>query len=101
MLPISALRPEHFEAIYQGNIFTPLALIKALLPTMLERGQGTVINMLLRHCLHRPAGASGQWWLGLCLRLLQGRPGATGGVTAGRTRHRGRCAFSIWSPARW
>ncbi len=34
------------QAIYQGNIFTPLALVKTLLPGMIERGCGTIINML-------------------------------------------------------
>lgn len=37
---------EQLLAIYQGNVFTPLALIKTLLPGMIERGHGTVINML-------------------------------------------------------
>jgi NAD(P)-dependent dehydrogenase (short-subunit alcohol dehydrogenase family) len=34
------------QYIYQGNVFTPLALIKTLLPNMLRRGDGTIINML-------------------------------------------------------
>jgi len=37
---------EQLLAIYQGNVFTPLALIRTLLPAMIERGGGTVINML-------------------------------------------------------
>jgi NAD(P)-dependent dehydrogenase (short-subunit alcohol dehydrogenase family) len=37
---------EQLDAIYQGNLFTPLALVKTLLPGMLERGAGTVINMV-------------------------------------------------------
>jgi NAD(P)-dependent dehydrogenase (short-subunit alcohol dehydrogenase family) len=34
------------QAIYQGNIFTPLRLIQVVLPGMLQRGAGTIINML-------------------------------------------------------
>jgi NAD(P)-dependent dehydrogenase (short-subunit alcohol dehydrogenase family) len=37
---------EQLQAIYQGNVFTPLALIKALLPAMEAGGGGTIINML-------------------------------------------------------
>jgi NAD(P)-dependent dehydrogenase (short-subunit alcohol dehydrogenase family) len=37
---------EQLLAIYQGNVFTPLALIKALLPAMEAAGGGTIINML-------------------------------------------------------
>ena len=34
------------RAIYQGNVLTPLALVQRLLPSMLENGGGTIINML-------------------------------------------------------
>ena len=37
---------EQLLAIYQGNVFTPLALVKTLLPAMESRGGGTIINML-------------------------------------------------------
>ncbi len=37
---------EQLQAIYQGNVFTPLALIKQCLPAMLEHGGGLVLNML-------------------------------------------------------
>ena len=37
---------EELDAIYQGNVFTPLALVRTLLPGMRERQQGTVINMV-------------------------------------------------------
>jgi len=36
---------DQLQAIYQGNVFTPLALIKTFLPAM-EVGGGTIINML-------------------------------------------------------
>jgi len=32
--------------IYRGNVFTPLALVQALLPSMLQRQAGTVLNMV-------------------------------------------------------
>lgn len=40
------LGDQQLQAIYQGNVFTPLALIRTLLPGMLDRGSGSVINML-------------------------------------------------------
>ncbi len=46
MLPVTDITREHFETIYQANIFTPLALIKTLLPVMTDQGSGTIINML-------------------------------------------------------
>lgn len=42
------------EAIMQGNFYTPLALVKAVLPTMLEAGRGTIINMVSYTAFNNP-----------------------------------------------
>jgi NAD(P)-dependent dehydrogenase (short-subunit alcohol dehydrogenase family) len=44
--PLLQVTRKQIDAIYQGNIFTPLALVKTLLPGMLEQHRGTIINML-------------------------------------------------------
>lgn len=46
---------EQLDRIYQGNVFTPLALVQTLLPGMLARGSGTVINMLSYTAFHHPS----------------------------------------------
>ncbi|MEE4659434.1 MAG: SDR family oxidoreductase [Halieaceae bacterium] len=46
MEPVLELTREHFDAIYQANIFSPLALIKTAIPLMQQQGGGTIINML-------------------------------------------------------
>ena len=38
--------PDQLQAILQGNVLTPLALVQRFLPVMLEQGGGTIINML-------------------------------------------------------
>jgi NAD(P)-dependent dehydrogenase (short-subunit alcohol dehydrogenase family) len=54
---------EQLLAIYQGNVFTPLALIKVLLPGMAERGRGTIINMLSATAfIDPPAPADSGGW---------------------------------------
>jgi len=45
---------EQLQAIYQGNVFTPLALIKTLLPTMEAGNGGTIINMLSYTAFNNP-----------------------------------------------
>lgn len=45
---------QQLDAIFQGNIFTPLALVKTLLPDMLERRQGTIINMVSYTAFNNP-----------------------------------------------
>lgn len=52
--PLLEVTREQLNAIYQGNVFTPLALIKTLLPNMLARGQGTVINMMSYTAFNNP-----------------------------------------------
>jgi len=54
---------EQLLSIYQGNVLTPLALVKALLPGMLERGHGTIINMLSATAFIDPPAAAdrGGW----------------------------------------
>lgn len=60
---VLAVNREQLLAIYQGNVFTPLALIQTLLPGMLERGAGTVINMLSATAfLDPPAAADNGGW---------------------------------------
>lgn len=54
---------EQVRAIYQGNVFTPLALVQAGLPQMLEQGVGTIINMVSHAGLNDPpAPASKGGW---------------------------------------
>ncbi len=45
---------EQLDAIYQGNLFTPLALVRALLPGMEARGAGTIINMVSFTAFNNP-----------------------------------------------
>ena len=52
--PLLDVTREQLDAIYQGNIFTPLALVKTLLPGMLKRQQGTIINMVSYTAFNNP-----------------------------------------------
>jgi NAD(P)-dependent dehydrogenase (short-subunit alcohol dehydrogenase family) len=47
----------------QANLYTPLALVKALLPKMLEQGRGTIINMVSFTAFNNPParGDQGGW----------------------------------------
>ena len=54
---------QQLQNIYQGNVFTPLALIKSLLPAMLEQQSGTIINMVSYTAFNDPpAPASKGGW---------------------------------------
>ena len=45
---------DQIAAIYQANVFTPLALVQEILPGMLERGGGTILNMVSFAAFHNP-----------------------------------------------
>ena len=54
---------EQLWAIYQGNVFTPLALVKAIVPGMIDRKSGTVLNMVSHSAFTDPPAAAnnGGW----------------------------------------
>ena len=51
---------EQLRRIYQGNVFTPLALIKTILPGMIARNSGTIINMVSHSAFTNPPAAADQ-----------------------------------------
>lgn len=61
--PLLDVTAGQLQSIYQGNVLTPLALVQALLPGMLERRRGTILNMVSFSAFHDPpaAGDKGGW----------------------------------------
>lgn len=61
--PVLEVTRAQLDAIYQGNLFTPLALVKTLLPVMLAQGGGTIINMVSYTAFHNPVvpASKGGW----------------------------------------
>jgi len=61
--PLLEVTTSQMRSIYQGNVFTPLALVQAVLPSMLAAGGGTILNMVSLSAFHDPpaAGDRGGW----------------------------------------
>tara|TARA_B110000503_G_scaffold38738_2_gene63673 strand:+ start:53587 stop:54423 length:837 start_codon:yes stop_codon:yes gene_type:complete len=61
--PLLDVTEAQLRSIYQGNVFTPLALVKAFLPGMLERRGGTVLNMVSHSAFTDPPASAdkGGW----------------------------------------
>ena len=61
--PLLEVTSEQMRSIYQGNVLTPLALVQSILPGMLERGGGTILNMVSMSAFNNPpaAGDKGGW----------------------------------------
>jgi len=61
--PLLHVTTSQMRAIYQGNVFTPLALVQAVLPSMLAGGGGTILNMVSLSAFNDPPapGDRGGW----------------------------------------
>jgi NAD(P)-dependent dehydrogenase (short-subunit alcohol dehydrogenase family) len=61
--PLLDVTIEQLRSIYQGNVLTPMSLVQAFLPGMLERGSGTIVNMVSYSAFNDPpaAGDKGGW----------------------------------------
>lgn len=61
--PLMEVSREQLDAIYQGNVFSPLAIIRTLLPSMEANGGGKILNMLSYTAFNDPpAPASKGGW---------------------------------------
>ena len=54
--PVHETALEVWESMYRINVLTAVAMCRAVLPRMLERGQGHIVNVASRAATDRPAG---------------------------------------------
>ncbi len=88
--PIRILR-DHLEA----NALAPVVLVKALVPQMVERGNGTVINITSGVAYGDPPAPAGQGGWGLGYAFSKGALHRIAGVLAVELRDRGIKAFNV------
>ncbi|MFI5046430.1 MAG: SDR family NAD(P)-dependent oxidoreductase [Acidimicrobiia bacterium] len=88
--PVRVLR-DHLEA----NVLAPVVLIKALVPPMIERGGGTVINITSGAGYHDPPAAAGQGGWGLGYASSKSAMHRIAGVLALETKERGIKSFNV------
>ena len=75
MVAFLDLTTEQLQAKLDANAVSPFVMIKAVLPTMLRDGGGTIVNVIVPHGHRRPTRAGRRGRLGRGLRRLQsGRP---------------------------
>lgn len=60
MQRILALGAGQMQAIYQGNVFTPTLAVQRVLPGMVARGGGTIINMVSGSAVNNPPAPADQ-----------------------------------------
>ena len=88
--PVRILR-DHLEA----NVLAPVVLIKAIVPKMIERGSGTVINITSGAGYADPPAAAGQGGWGLGYGASKGAMHRIAGILALETAGLGVRAFNV------
>ena len=69
MVPISELAPQHLLPMFEGNVHAQLALLTHLLPTFIDQGGGTVVNLTSMTARRDPPAPIGQggWGAGYAM----------------------------------
>lgn len=93
--PLLALTRQQLEAIYQGNVYTPLALVQALLPDMLAQGSGTIINMMSYTAFHDPPAPASQGGWGFAYPSSKAALGRMAGALRAEHADSGLRVFNV------
>jgi NAD(P)-dependent dehydrogenase (short-subunit alcohol dehydrogenase family) len=69
MVEFDDLTEEDLHRIFEGNVFAQLALIRAVLPQMKERNEGTIVNMISATAYQDPPAriGNGGWGMGYAM----------------------------------
>ena len=95
MEPLLEVSEEQLQAIYQGNVFTPLALVKVIVPGMLERGIGTVLNMVSHSAYTNPPAAADKGGWGFAYPSSKAALGRMAGSLRAEHRATGLRVFNL------
>ena len=69
MVPLLDLEDDDFKLMMEGNVHAQLTIIKAVLPSMISHGGGTVMNMISATAYYDPPGKIGEggWGMGYAM----------------------------------
>jgi NAD(P)-dependent dehydrogenase (short-subunit alcohol dehydrogenase family) len=95
MLPFTETTIEQFERKVQANYLSHLVLIKAVLPGMLERGSGTIVNVTSHTATHDPPAPVGSGGWGLAYAASKGAMHRTAAVLGVELGDRGIRAYNL------
>ncbi len=92
---IADLTPESMTAMFTGNFIHQVLLIQAVLPHMLERGRGIVIDMVSGSARHDPPGPPGEGGWGILYSASKAAFGRVAGGVNAEHRAAGVKAFNV------
>jgi NAD(P)-dependent dehydrogenase (short-subunit alcohol dehydrogenase family) len=83
------------ERTLEGDIIAPLAILKMVVPGMLERGGGTIVNMSSYVAAMNPPGPPGEGGWGLAYAVGKGGFDRIAGVLAAELGSRGIVVYNV------
>jgi len=86
---------ELLELHLEANVMAPLALVKKVLPGMLERGTGTIVNITSGAGFHDPPAAAGEGGWGLAYGFSKAALHRIAGILDLEVSGRGIRAFNV------
>jgi NAD(P)-dependent dehydrogenase (short-subunit alcohol dehydrogenase family) len=86
---------EQIETKLAANVVAQVALIKAVLPGMLERGDGTIVNITSAVAVNDPPAPAGEGGWGSAYAMSKGAFHRLAGILAVEYRDRGIRAFNV------
>ncbi len=89
------LRLPDAEKIFRGNLLSPLWLVQRLLPGMLERGRGTIVNLVSAAGVSDPPAATGEGGWGFAYAASKAAFGRMVGVLAVEHANSGVSFFNL------
>lgn len=89
------LRPGDAEVMVRGNYLHQLALIQRVLPSMIERGDGVIVNLVSGSATTDPPAAPGEGGWGVAYAASKAAFGRLAGAVNAEYRGRGIRAFNL------
>lgn len=89
------MRLDDVDNVMHGNFAYPLRIIQLVLPHMLERGAGRIINMVSGSARHDPPGPAGAGGWGIGYAASKAAFGRVAGGIEAEFRDRGIRAFNV------
>lgn len=86
---------EALEHVLEGDIIAPVVILRKTLPSMLERGQGTIVNMTSFAAFSDPPGPAGAGGWGFAYALGKGGFDRIAGVLNAEFADRGVITYNV------
>ena len=89
------LTAERLAVKLEANVVAQFVLAKLVIPSMLERGDGTIVNITSAVALNDPPAPAGQGGWGMGYAMSKGALHRMAGILAVELGPRGICAFNV------